>query len=764
MQSLLHAGENAAPRRRITAVVALCAMACCVNAAPVSALDFSLGDADIKLENLVTVGAIMRMQKRDPTLIGKPNLNPGICVARTNPTLGPEGSNTFSGTTCTTSRLAENERYVAAPGSYSPNGDNGDLNFDQYDIADATAKLTTDLTVDAYGFNIFARGLFFYDRIYSRLEETHPDTTLQLAHTSYPRVAKEINGHDIRLLDYFVSRNFKLGDRALTLKVGNHVINWGESNFLLANSLNFINPPNQALLRFPGFDIKELLQPVGMAAMNLEAFPGINVEAFYQYQWKPVEVDPVGSFFSTSDTLGSGGRYAMLSFGKAPEDPGDVYRARENPDDPLQTLGSKAGRTIFRDGDEEKRRKPSNGGQYGVSVKAFLEGFNNGTELGFYFANYHSRIPSVSLISSVNGCVPDDTGNPATNLVALVSSCGLTPRLDSPGDFDAAREPLPVDTARLVVEYPENIKLYGVSFNTTVGDWAWSGEYAFRPNLPIQIHTVDLTLAGVSPAFPNKDFSIAVSVLPSSRSAAPDFVSLYRGVRHRSDGGVGYGPGEYIQGYERMKIGQFGTTFLKTFGGANWLRASQIVALLELGFTHVMDFPDKSELQFQGAAGEDTHISHGADGTTGINPHDLAGTQMAVPDDGQGCASAETPVTSPQDVNPRCLRQNPNAADRSGFGTQYSYGYRAVVLTKYDNALFGVNLEFLTGFFHDVRGVSPGLGQNFVQGRKQILAGIRWDYLSRINGELRYTWYTGGGRHDALRDRDNLLLFVGYQF
>ena len=38
-------------------------------------------------------------------------------------------------------------------------------------------------------------------------------------------MAKEVNGHDIRLLDYFVSRNFKLGDRALTVKVGNHVIN-----------------------------------------------------------------------------------------------------------------------------------------------------------------------------------------------------------------------------------------------------------------------------------------------------------------------------------------------------------------------------------------------------------------------------------------------------------------------------------------------------------------------------------------------------------
>jgi hypothetical protein len=737
---------------------------------PAQAIEFELGGTAIKFDNLVTVGGIMRMQERDSSLIAKSNLAPGICVARTNAELDPDkGDNTFSGTTCTTSQLAENERYVAARGSYAINGDNGNLNFDRYDLVHATAKLTSDLSVDLYGFNIFVRGLFLHDAIYSELEESHPDTTLQASSSDYPRAGKDINGGQIGLLDYFVSRNFELADRAMTVKLGNQVINWGESGFLLANSINFINPPNQALLRIPGFDIKELLQPVGMLAVNMELFPSINMEAFYQYEWTPVEVDPVGSFFSVSDTLGTGGRYAMLSFGKAPEDPENLYQARDNDNDPLQTLGSRAGRTIYRDTAEEKRREPDDGGQYGVSIKAFLEGFNNGTEIGFYFANYHSRIPSVSFISAQNGCVPDDTGTPLTNLLAVVAACGLTPRPDSPGDFDAATEPLPVDTARLVVEYPEDVRLFGASFNTTLGDFAWSGEYAFRPNLPVQIHTVDLTLAAVGPAFPNQDFNIGASVLPGERSATAEFVSVYRNVRHRSDGGYGYGPNEYIQGYERLKVGQLGTTFLKTIGGDNFLDATQIVVLLEMGLTHVLDFPELDELQFQGAD-VDTHISNGADGTAGISPRDLP-AENRNPDDGDPCAGTTQPgggapviALTPEDVNPRCLRQNPTANNPSGFGDRVSYGYRAITLTKYDSALFGANLEFLAGFFHDVSGVSPGLGQNFVEGRKQILAGIRWDYLSRITGELRYTWFTGGGHRDTLRDRDNLLLFLGYQF
>jgi hypothetical protein len=111
--------------------------------------------------------------------------------------------------------------------------------------------------------------------------------------------------------------------------------------------------------------------------------------------------------------------------------------------------------------------------------------------------------------------------------------------------------------------------------------------------------------------------------------------------------------------------------------------------------------------------------------------------------------------------------QNPTSwfgVDRSGFGTKESYGYRLITLTRYDNAIFGANIELLNAVFHDIEGVGPGLGQNFVEGRKQFLSGIRWDYQNTFVGELRYTWFTGGGVRDALRDRDNLLLFLGYQF
>ncbi len=755
--------------RRISRTVAV-VLAMAAVTGPAQALEYNLFGTDIKIDSLLTAGVIVRTEARDPTLIAKSNLTPGICVARTAP-LASRGNNTFTGDTCTTSVLASNTKYVNTPGSYNINGDNGNLNFDQFDIANAAIKLTSDITFSIADYNFFFRPTAIYDGIYSGLVEKHPDTTLQAAESDFPDVNKRRLGYKLGLLDYSVNHVFNIGGFEVSAKLGNQVLNWGESSFLALNSLNTINAPDQSRLRVPGFDVKELFQPQGMLILGADVIENVHADVFVQYQWKPIIADPVGSFFSGSDIVGEGGRYAMLSFGKAPEDPDNLYQAVDNagstppppvgptPGDPLRTLGSQQGRTIYRDYAAEEKLQPEEYGlgQFGAAVKMFLPDFNNGTEVSFYAANYHARVPSISLFASQSGCIPDDTGTPATNLAALVASCGTVPNTSSIEPF------LPVDTARLAIEYPKNIQMFGTSFNTTVGDFALSGEYVFRPNLPVQIHSVDLTLAAVSPAFPNDDYNLGVSVLPNNRSAAPDFVSVYRGIKNRPGStNFGYGPGDYIQGYERLKIGQAGLTLLKTVGGDNFINASQITLLLESGLTHVVDMPDIADIQFQGA-GTDTHASNGADGTTGLSPKDLTG-QNTVGDDGDTCASTTTPKTSAEDVNPRCLRQNPTAQRKEDFGSEFSYGYRAIFLPRYDSLIFGANVEFLTGFFHDVSGVAPGLGQNFIGGRKNVLFGVRFDYLSRFIGEIRHTWQFGGGLRDGQRDRDNLLMTVGYQF
>jgi len=150
----------------------------------------------------------------------------------------------------------------------------------------------------------------------------------------------------------------------------------------------------------------------------------------------------------------------------------------------------------------------------------------------------------------------------------------------------------------------------------------------------------------------------------------------------------------------------------------------------------------RHELQFEGS-GSDTAISSGADGTQGIDP----------------------PLVDGNDRTPN-IRQNPTAhKDYYGYGTSESYGYRLLNLNRWESALFGrINLETLAIIRHDVKGTTPGIATNFTHGRKQFNFGLRGDYLSTYIAEIRYTWFTGGGKRDGQRDRDNVFVTVGYQF
>lgn len=55
-------------------------------------------------------------------------------------------------------------------------------------------------------------------------------------------------------------------------------------------------------------------------------------------------------------------------------------------------------------------------------------------------------------------------------------------------------------TSELALQYPENIRVAGMSFNTTVLGWGVQGEIAYRDNMPLQIDTDSQTIATYSAA------------------------------------------------------------------------------------------------------------------------------------------------------------------------------------------------------------------------------------------------------------------------
>lgn len=724
---------------------------------------FDLGPLSGSVTSDFTIGATWRVEDRDPSLIAKINLAPGLCT-RTNRTTDPDAQ-TLSypgaqpgdiGSTCnSTSDPSLNLAYVRAPGSYNINGDNGNLNFDQGDVVASAAKLNSKFNLYWGNFTLEGRGIWFFDETYVGFDETHPDTSLQRASTPLSAGAEDQFGTDFELVELFVSTFVPIGSRTLSLRLGRHSLNWGESTALPLNSINTINPPDLRRTRIPGFDLEELFTPVGLFSAQMDLSLNLSAEVFYQFEWLPAIIDAPGTFFSTSDVFGGENPedyYALLSFGKSPEDPAGLYSSEDNPDDPF-TLASASGRTIYRLPDQE----PEDGGQYGIALRYFAENFNNGTEFAFYYTKYHSRIPSASFFAADETCAVD-----ATNLVGILAACGAL--VGDIGTLRLIEEPLPVDTVRLFAEYPEDIHLFGVSFNTTIGGWAFSGEYAYRPNMPLQIQTTDLTFAALQPAFPRNNINVGVpaglplpdlgpipaTVLPGRRVAVPDYVeTLFRGNEVQ--------PGQYIRGYERVKLGQLTSTLIKTFGADNPLRASQIAVIAEFGLTHVIDLPSLNQLQFQGAE-TNTHASAGADGTrNGLTD------SATIESDGDGDARCERQsFASIGGAEAEPCRQNPTAQDPEAFGDDLAYGLRMLGVLRYQDFLFGSNLDVTLGVFYDIDGVAPGVGQNFQEDTLQALIGFRVEYLSRYSAEVRYVHF--GGERNPRADRDTVGLALRYSF
>ena len=67
-------------------------------------------------------------------------------------------------------------------------------------------------------------------------------------------------------------------------------------------------------------------------------------------------------------------------------------------------------------------------------------------------------------------------------------------------------------------------------------------------------------------------------------------------------------------------------------------------------------------------------------------------------------------------------------------------------------------------FNHDVQGVTPGPGGNFIEGRMQATAGVNFTYQATWNVGLAYTNFFGAGSNNLLGDRDFVSASVSYSF
>ncbi|RII79611.1 DUF1302 domain-containing protein [Pseudomonas monteilii] len=557
----------------------------------------------------------------------------------------------------------------------SQTSDDGHLNFKKGETFSKIFKGIHDLELKYGDTGVFVRGKYWYD---FELK----DESREFKDISDSNRKEGAKSSGAELLDAFVYHNYSIGDQPGSVRFGKQVVSWGESTFI-GGGINSINPIDVSAFRRPGAEIKEGLIPVNMFYISQSLTDNLSAEAFYQIEWDQTVVDNCGTFFSQPDIIADGctDNLRVLNSSRTLNALPAIARgvlAANN------VNYNEEGVLVRRGADRDAR----DSGQFGVAFRYMFEPLD--TEFGAYFMNYHSRAP----IFSATGASP----------AAFAFANSLTPTA-----LAGLRPLLIAGNSQYFVEYPEDIRLYGLSFATTLPTGtAWSGELSYRPNAPVQLNSTDILFAGVTPL------------------AGFGNASVLQGT-----------PGQDLHGYRRKEITQFQTTFTHFFDQV--MGASRLTVVGEVGVTHVGGLESTSKARY----GRDPVYGPGelpGGMCTALNGSTINGS-------GLGSSTAN-------------LSRNCNS---DGFTTSTSWGYRARAIWDYNDVFAGVNLKPSVAWSHDVSGYSPGPGGNFEEGRKAVSLGLDAEYQNTYTASLSYTNFFDG-KYTTVDDRDFVALSFGVNF
>ncbi len=362
------------------------------------------------------------------------------------------------------------------------NVNDGNRNFDT-GLVSEVFKITSDLEMNYQNYGLFVRGTAFYDtQIMDKRNDYYSgNRTAQPSQNTpnddrFTRDTRHAAGRDAQILDAYIYGNWDVAEHPLSARLGRQVFNWGEGLFY-RGGVNTSNPVDGARFRLPGAELKEVLIPVEAVSFNIGLTDNLSMETFYQFKWKETAIDPVGSYFSETDLFAEGGSTA---YSRQP----DLIPLAGLYSNLGSTGGLQGGRNVDANGYIKVASVGSdinarNDGQFGVAFRYIAEQLNS-TEFGFYFVNYHSKEPTLAA----------DLGDyPGLDLNAIALSCAALGPL-CPDPARAAGGIATMDVANSVNarrQYVEDIRMYGFSFNTTLGDASLFGELTYRPNLPIGV-------------------------------------------------------------------------------------------------------------------------------------------------------------------------------------------------------------------------------------------------------------------------------------
>ncbi len=824
-----------------------------------NALEYNFGGVQVFFDTTVSAGVSVRVAETNPLFL--PEGNGGPLDQRD--LLGPVAG----GTVAAPSAAAQAPNSLFVPDNRqadnfggSVNGDDGRLNFDRGDLTSGLVRVTNDIQANYQNYTFFARVNSFYDAVL--------DDRGSYARSGIGDGAEVDVARDIDLLDFYVSGDFNVGSLPLNVRIGKQVVNWGEATFIL-NGISSWNPFDVNAFRRPGAEVREGLLPIWGAYASIGLPYDLSLEAFYQFEFQELQLDRPGTPFATSDVarVGSqlGGNVGGVAFTSGSQRSGSFKRNCDGTttlggffapgcaqgdgsfidyrdDIPIgineQVRLANGDRTAIGRGVD---REAKDTGQYGAALRWYSEDLNS-TEFGFYFMNYHSRLPIVSqrtlapivgitttgasstaltrqlasagclgafgpasgALSAANptgefatvlfgnpalaGGIATATtagGGPILDPLGLLSNAGLDATIDgtipfidldpgtvgvqngflnggitiagaaptlrklaqincilaitqstaavgfTPTDVGGLSNALPLLRTgsellsldfqqELFLEYPEDIQLFGVSFNTTLGDWGVQGEVAYRRDQPLQLDTDSITIAAAAAgcAFAPLGDAALLGFEPLVNQGTGCAGSL-------ASGGI---VGQEINGFVREEVVTFdiGTTATYTNShpiiGA--LGADIGILLTEVGAMYVPDAPGE---------GDFTRLQLGNVCTSGS---DLPLGGLLALDARSGCRSSA-----------------------------FSYGYVLVGILQYNNA-FGtpITLSPSIAWSHNVKGNSPAPLSNYREGRKRVSLSLNGSYQSTWRGGISYVNNFGNEKYTNTGDQDFVSVNLSYSF
>ena len=639
------------------------------------------------------------------------------------------------------------------------NKNDGNENYDQGFVSN-TAKITMDAQFNLYNFGSVLRASLLNDFNITHQSNDGFDNYLAGKENNgyqdqFSEEAKSISGRDFQWLDAYIFADVDFGDHAMSIRFGKQVINWGEA-FFVRDGINSSNPVDLSKLRVPGAEVKEALLPLHALYFNVNLTQRLSMETYYAFEWQPSRMDPVGTYYSTTDILGAGATRAiadlknggdflvnegihesqklldgMDSFHAGLEErtqaltnllgipssaatsflTQDYYGALGDSYAENQYIVQAAGR-----GDDVEANQT---GQYGLAFRYTFENLNS-TELGLYFINYHSFTPRLrgnlgqsnflgAPIAVGNALCPilDDEFNsrPATGEgsqeVARLSCTNFV------SGYNGVRY---IESAAYQAVYPENIRLYGFSFNTSIGNTSVSGEIAYRPNMPLFTAYEDNLLANnILNAIETKESTEAFASDPSftgiANGGSLDF-SQQPGTELLGT----YQAGDTFSLFDRKEVTNASLAFLHNFGPVPAISLDSLMALIELGFSHVSSLTEKD--RYRSAEGNYALVE---------------------------------------------------GATKEDYLTNNAWGYTTVFSGTINNLLFGISAAPFLRYSEGVSGNSYRTG-SFAEGQKAHTVGIDFIYLQTLKTSFALTQYYGKKEGYYLRDRDNVTLSVQYSF